>query len=555
MEEDNFTYRIPRSTRDDLAMLSCAAPFMFTRLDAAHSDTLICTDASDDYLGAVEAGIDSNLHRELWRVRDRKGWSSHLVGGSAEYIYIYIYIYILARGGEKEADELEAAIVSSWEEARSAGSVEDPKRALVETFDYLEVCCGRKAVMISACSAKGLRCGPRIDILTHSSWDVRSTRVVEWLIFLVHGKRVFHMHFGAPCTTFSIARTPKSRTKDMPLGKARLGVKEAAIIRDGNLMLLRTMLVLFCIYFTGVEPESRWVHGSHEHPASAYSWYIPSVDKLFQHEGCTKITVSYCQFGALYRKNTTIGCIYTNYFEKFRGRICRGGHQHVRLEGGLCTSASEYPPGLCEELSESIRYARVMADEDILADSYGDNSSKHRPGAFERLYFNEILESAEWSFLMQEACGRKTGRAEHINILEVRAQLRTVAQRGAKAFKKKQIYGMDSQVGLGALSKGRSPSLPINEELRRGLPHIVGCQHYPGYMFAPTRLNPGDCPSRNQDLPAPRAMPQFLADVAAGSIAEFEAWTQLPLQCRSVSNWARFVVRLRRPQALSAWPW
>ena len=184
----------------------------------------------------------------------------------------------------------------------------------------------------------------------------------------------------------------------MPLGKARLGVKEAAIIRDGNFMLLRTMLVLFCIYFTGVEPESRWVHGSHEHPASAYSWYIPSVDKLFQHEGCTKITVSYCQFGALYRKNITIGCIYTNYFEKFRGRICRGGHQHVRLEGGLCTSASEYPPGLCEELSESIRYARVMADEDILADSYGDNSSKHRPGAFERLYFNEILESAEWFF-------------------------------------------------------------------------------------------------------------------------------------------------------------
>ena len=227
---------------------------MCTRLDLAHSDTLICTDASDDYLWAVEAGIVSNLHRELWRVRDRKGWSSHLVGGSAKYI--------LARGGEKEANELEAAIVSS---------VEDPQRALVETFDYLEVCCGRKAVMISACSAKGLGCGPRIDILTHSSWDVRSTRVVEWLIFLVHGKRVFHTHFGAPCTTFLIARTPKSRTKDMPLGKARLGVKEAAIIRDGNLMLLRTMLVLFCIYVTGVEPESRWGHGSHEHPASVYS--------------------------------------------------------------------------------------------------------------------------------------------------------------------------------------------------------------------------------------------------------------------------------------------
>ena len=161
------------------------------------------------------------------------------------------------------------------------------------------------------------------------------------------------MHFGAPCTTFSIARTPKSRTKDMPLGKSNLSAKEAAIIHDGNVMLLRTMLVLFSIYLSGVEPENRWVRGTHEHPASAYSWHIPSVDRLFQHQGCTKITVSYCQFKALYRKNTSIDCIYTDYLEQFRGRVCRGGHQHIRLVGGLCTSASEYPPWLCDELSDA----------------------------------------------------------------------------------------------------------------------------------------------------------------------------------------------------------
>ena len=240
---------------------------------------------------------------------------------------------------------------------------------------------------------------------------------------------------------------------------------------------------------------------------------------------------------------------------QFRGRICRGGHQHIRLEGGLCTSASEYPPGLCDELSGSIQHARGLADESILEDSYVDNSDKHRPGAFERLYFNEILESAEWKFLMQEACGRKGGRSEHINILVVRAQLRAIAKRGSRAFMIKQMYGMDSQVGLGALSKGRSPSLPINEELRRGLPSIAGSQHYPGYMFAPTRLNPGDYPSRNKELPLPRAMPQFLADVALGDFSEFEAWTLLPWQCRAVASWARFVVRLRRPQALISWPW
>ena len=82
--------------------------------------------------------------------------------------------------------------------------------------------------------------------LTNASWDVRSTRVVEWLALVVQQKRVFHIHFGAIYIT--IARTLKSRTKDMPLGKFGSSVKEAAIIADGNVMLLRTMLVLFPNY-------------------------------------------------------------------------------------------------------------------------------------------------------------------------------------------------------------------------------------------------------------------------------------------------------------------
>ena len=244
-----------------------------------------------------------------------------------------------------------------------------------------------------------------------------------------------------------------------------------------------------------------------------------------------------------------------DYLEQFRGRVCRGGHQHVRLVGGLCTSASEYPPGLCDELSDAILYARNVADEDMLDDYYDTTTSSNRAGAYERLYFNEVLESAEWKVLMQEACGSPGGRRTHINILEVRALLKTVAQRAARAFKTRQLYGMDSQVGLGALSKGRSPSQPLNEELRHGLPYIVGCHHYPGYMFAPTRLNPADCPTRLKELPRPRAVPQFLVDAAKGDVAEFDLWAQLPLQTRSVSNWARFAWRLRRPQALVAWPW
>ena len=525
-------------------MLSRAAPFIFTHLDAMHSNELVCTDASDDYLGAVSAGCDPHLHGELWRLRNRKGWSSHLVGTAAEYI--------IARAGERDADDLQGAIVSAWDEERSKSRRAEPQRSLIETWDYLEVCCGRRAVMITACSKKGLRCGPMIDILLHPMWDVRSTRVVEWLIFLVHRRRVFHMHFGAPCTTFSIARMPKSRTREQPLGKDPIDPP----VRDGNLMLLRTMLVLFVIYLTGIDITERWTCGSHEHPSSAYSWHVPSVDRLFQHPGCTKLTISYCDFNAPYRKNTTLGLVYAGHFEQFRGRTCKGGHEHIQLKGSLCGLASEYPPGLCNELADAISYARRVADETILDDYYPTtNTTAAGAGAFERLYFNEILESADWHVLLREACGTRNGKREHINLLEVRACFKTIARRASTAFKTKQLYGLDSQVGLGALAKGRSPSLPLNEELRTGLPHVVGHQHYPGYLFAPTRLNPADCPTRSKEIPPPRGVPRFLVDAAAGNVAEFDLWAGLPLQTRSSSNWARFMWRLLRPQELVAWPW
>ena len=175
--------------------------------------------------------------------------------------------HIFSRGSERDTDDLQSTIASAWDEERARTGKPDPDRSLIETWDYLEVCCGSRAVMLEACAAKSLRCGPRIDILTHPMWDVRSTRVVEWLMFLVQRRRVFHMHLGAPCTTFSIARTPKSRTRDKPLGKDPTD----PAIRDGNLMLLRTMLVLSVVYTAGRDEPGRWTRGNHEHESSAYS--------------------------------------------------------------------------------------------------------------------------------------------------------------------------------------------------------------------------------------------------------------------------------------------
>ena len=122
-------------------------------------------------------------------------------------------------------------------------------------------------------------------------------------------------------------------------------------------------------------------------------------------------------------------------------------------------------------------------------------------------------------------------------------------------FGKRQIYGLDSQVGLGSSIKGRSPFRIIIQELICGFLEVVGHRQYPGYFFAPNRFKSAVCPTRNRDVPPPRGMPQYLADVAAGREANFDCWAAVALQMRASSNWARFYLRLRWPQQLLDWPW
>ena len=132
---------------EDLAVLSVAVPFMFTHLTATHSDKLICTDASSYHLGAVSAPVDSRLHKELWRLRNRKGWVGHLVGEAAECAF--------AKGHEKAAAELGEELLSDWD-AQHVSSVGGPARHFVESWDYVERCCGNDAFLIDARSKRCL---------------------------------------------------------------------------------------------------------------------------------------------------------------------------------------------------------------------------------------------------------------------------------------------------------------------------------------------------------------------------------------------------------------
>ena len=156
---------------------------------------------------------------------------------------------------------------------------------------------------------------------------------------------------------------------------------------------------------------------------------------------------------------------------------------------------------------------------------------------------------------MQAACGGDGAPKLHINVIEIRALMRTVRKRADKGYGKRQLYGLDSQVGLGVCSKGRSLSFVLNEEAREGAADLIGLRHYPGYYFAPTRLNPADDPTRQRKIRQSRLAPGFLEAAVRGYFAGFDRWVALPLQQRSVSTWARFYIRLAFPETQIEWPW
>ena len=319
----------------------------------------------------------------------------------------------------------------------------------------------------------------------------------------------------------------------------------------GNLLLLRTMIVLKAIHIAGKGRSEPYTVGSHEHPATAYSWHCKEVILLFSHKGCGTVDIAYCSFGAPYPKNTRLGFIFATRLLSFEGRICRGGHSHIRLEGSLTTHAAAYPPGLCAEWADviwaTIHYSTRPLD--LLEEEEGP-----RAGALEDLYYNELLEAAPWAMAMKEPVGvMMGGRRPHINISEVRGCLRTIRKRGMLGYNTRQVYGLDSQVGIGVLAKGRSPSHALNDELRLGLPYTISYRHYPGYKFSPTRLNRADDPTRDRPVRPSRGCPEFVQDMLGGDCDEWDAWIKLPRQCRAISPWAHFVVRLLRPTQLRPW--
>lgn len=113
----------------------------------------------------------------------------------------------------------------------------------------------------------------------------------------------------------------------------------------------------------------------------------------------------------------------------------------------------------------------------------------------------------------------------HINIGELTAHLKEEARVGTKFPSSRCCYGLDSQVALGALVKGRSASAGLNALLRKSLAIQLGYDLYSHLGYFPSAINRSDGPTRGV-VPLPPTIPEpdFWRPLVEGDYTLFEEW-------------------------------
>ena len=118
-------------------------------------------------------------------------------------------------------------------------------------------------------------------------------------------------------------------------------------------------------------------------------------------------------------------------------------------------------------------------------------------------------------------------RAVHINVAELAAHLKEEKKLCKRHQSFRCLYGLDSQVSLGALVKGRSSSRCLNRLLQRSLLPMFGSDAYSGVGFLPSAINRADAPTRDRGIEPPdMSPPVWWEELAAGVFDGFDAWLE-----------------------------
>ena len=116
---------------------------------------------------------------------------------------------------------------------------------------------------------------------------------------------------------------------------------------------------------------------------------------------------------------------------------------------------------------------------------------------------------------------------KHINIQELQAFIIEEKHAARECKQKRILSGLDSQVALGSLIKGRSSSPALNSLMRSNLCHPLGSGIFHSYMYFLSEENRADGPTRHRPPADPNLeFPQWLVELENGSQCGFDSFLE-----------------------------
>ena len=473
---------LSRLAAQELVLASVLCPLASVDLTTLFDPCLYATDASESKGGYVTAHVGVDLVRPLWRTASKRGGYSRLLSKEEA---------LLVRLDDREPIDLRMM-------ASSACS--SPSRPFAYHFDFVEVGSGSGAVSIRM-RALGHTVGPVLDFRVSTAYDLLNDQTFEWLLYLLQHRRLKSLFLWSPAAAF--------RSGSCAVRAASLRGTRANLVFRRHLALFSTAVhcgvpvVLMC-------------------PGLPGSFANPSWRRL--------LCLGARCFG-------TCAC-------SFRGPCCKDwkflvfGIDLASLSVPCCSAGSTVQRGRLQHPDDAflppllVRALACEFDRALRRVSHVRSLRALQPEGLENPVLNDVVLSVRWHS-GDDWCWRATA---HINILEtasIHRLIKALAVRGPRRV----VILVDSSVAFHACAMGRSPSKGLMPILRKIASLCLLSGLLPAYHYVPTRLNPGDCPTRDLPLPEP-CVSRFWSLLSSDELYEGLAGSKLR---RWASNWVRLV--------------
>ena len=489
-EGKNLAVALSRPVAEELVALAAVVPLISSNVATPYSSSVYASDASLASGAIVETKLSEEVVRPLWLGSNKKGHYTRWANP---------YAACLRAVGEADDGEFAPPDCEQFD---------GPYKAPLLYFDFVEIC-GGSGVLSREALDLGLVVAPVLDLSYSEHYDLGDLRFLEWILHMVTSSRFRSFFLEPPCTTFSPAAHPSCRSYAEPLGYDRLDPKTY----HGNLLAFRSFVVL------KAGKRKKTPCGLEQPRRSKMAW-TPMWRSLLSKGFCEAVVAS-CQFGSPHQKEFRL-LIYLLSPERLQVK-CPGGHDHIPIQGKYTKPSATYVQGLARHIAlEFKRTLEFIARSDDQLPVVG----------LESVLGNDVLLSSSWNLLRHCPWKKKS----HINVLEAEMAVGILKHQCIVEPETRFLGFLDSQVALGALAKGRSSSRSLSFSCRRSAALQIIGGLYPGWNFAPTRLNPADDPTRHVAI-RPPCWHSIVCEHSL-DLAQLHS-TTLP---RPYANWVRLLI-------------